>query len=102
MYKYIKSAYSDEATLPKSELSKLKRLLKKWFYGNNNSYSASPWRISNGGYDLVCEIYLNGSPVCGVFNDTYGYKVEGYVEYSYEIEQAVKDAFKEMNVDVVE
>ncbi len=67
----------------------LKDIVDRFFSGDDTVIESpdGEWKIANGGYDLVAEIYHNGIPVCGVINDLGTYEVEAY---NSDVEDAVK------------
>jgi len=58
------------------------------------------WRIAEGGYDLVAEIYHNNTPVCGIINAIGGYEVNAY-QGDADIVQTVTDVLTEHGIIVI-
>ena len=79
---------------------KLKMLLNKFFHGDKGYYQNRPWKIAEGAYDLVAEIYLDKLPVCDIIYTPYGYQINNlnYIDVS----TAVADILKSMKMEVVE
>ena len=72
------------------------------FFSDNDSVVVTPdgeWKIVNGGYDLVAEIYHNDIPVCGIISDGDGYEVNDY-HNDDDIAQTVANALKNHGIKV--
>ena len=73
------------------------------FFSEDTSVIETPdgeWRIAEGGYDLVAEIYHNNTPVCGIINAIGGYEVNAY-QGDADIVQTVTDVLTEHGIIVI-
>ena len=73
------------------------------FFSEDGSVIETPngeWRIANGGYDLVAEIYHNSTPVCGIINAVGGYEVKAY-QGDTDVVQTAIDVLKQHGINIV-
>lgn len=74
------------------------------FFSSDSSVIETPdgeWRIANGGYDLVAEIYHNNTPVCGIVNAVVEYEVEAY-QGDNDVVKTVTNVLKNKGFEVAE
>ncbi|MBQ8941120.1 MAG: DEAD/DEAH box helicase family protein [Firmicutes bacterium] len=74
------------------------------FFSDENSViesNSGEWKIANGGYDLVAEIYHNNIPVCGIINAVGGYEVDDY-QNNPDVVRTVINVLKSKNIEVIE
>ena len=89
---------ADDVEIEKMSLSDI----VERFLSGDDSVIETPdgeWKIANGGYDLVAEIYHNNIPVCGIINDIDGYQVNDY-HNDDDVAQTVANAVKKCGIQV--
>lgn len=60
----------------------VKSLVKKFFSGDKNVYRSGDWKIAQGGYDLVAELYYQNVTACRIYDNNGSYEIEMLVQYS--------------------